>query len=184
MHEKVRHWVFVVRLDALCHFLCKSRKSHSYHEVILDLQPRDSAIVLAMDRCRASAVQDCGYFSEHSAGLDRGDEQGNGRGENLEDVAVATDQKEHLVRVLALHSDLLVRLIEIEGKFLEDCRGYPLIEPEHRLAFDDSVEFMLNYARLDRWTEKLHESRELLLAFQTRLVCNDVVSDFVFQRPW
>ena len=47
VHEEVSHWILVVGLDALSHFLCEAREPHSDHEVIFDLEAGDRTVILA-----------------------------------------------------------------------------------------------------------------------------------------
>ena len=83
-----------------------------------------------------------------------------------------------------MNSDLLVGLVKVEGELLEDSCRDALIEAKHRLAFHHSIEFVLDNASLDTWTKELHESGKLLLALETTLIGNDIISNFILQRPW
>ena len=43
---------------------------------------------------------------------------------------------------------------------------------------------MLYDLSLNAWRQEFHEARQLFLALQCTLICDDVVSDFVLQISW
>lgn len=159
VHEEVGHRVLVVGLDTLSHLFGQPREPHRNHKVVLNLQASDRAVVLALHGGRTSAVKDGRDLSKHGSRLDGCDEQGHRGGQNLEHVAVASDEEEHLVWVLTLDGDFLVWLVQVEGQLLQNGRRDALIEPKHGLPLDNGVELMFNNTGLYRGAQQFHKSR-------------------------